>query len=176
MACGGLCRYDRGRREASMALASAYYRACQGRWRASYQLTITDLEAFERSGLGWLDRWSLRLLARWPRWLGWVYMDTSVDCHEHGRVMHTTVVRWLGLPLMRSVEIFTLADDGASFTVSGGMTGTGRVDATTTRADYELRWRGAPIVQYTERTAERVTVHQQGPGFRGLQVLVRQVR
>ena len=157
-----------------MSLASAYYQACRGCWQASYQLTITDPEAFERSGLGWFDRVGMRLLARWPRWLGEVYLHTSVDCLDDGRVLHTTHVRWLGLPLMRSVETFSLAEDGASFAVSGGMTGTGRVDASTTRADYDLHWRGTHIRQVTERTAERVTVRQEGPGFRGVQVLVRQ--
>ena len=43
----------------------------------------------------------------------------------------------------------------------------------TERADYTLEWRGARIAQHTERTPDRVVVHQQGPGFRGLQVLER---
>jgi hypothetical protein len=83
-------------------------------------------------------------------------------------------LRWLGLPLQKSVEIFTLDPDGRRFTVRGSMTGAGSVDPTATRADYTLTWLGVQIRQRTAREDDRVTVHQEGPGFRGRQELLRQ--
>ena len=150
-----------------------YYEACQGRWRAPAAITITDPAALRTSGMSLLDRVSVRLLAIWPRWLGRVWLDTSVAFDARGDVVHTTVFRWAGIPLQRSVEIFALDPDGHRFTVSGGMTGTGAIDPTGTRGEYALRWLGMDIRQRTVREPDRVTIHQEGPGFRGDQVLLR---
>lgn len=154
--------------------ARAYYEACKGVWRAPIALTITDAEAFEKSGMSFADRLSVRLLSGWPTWLGSVFMDTSVAFQGENEVVHTTVARWLGLPLQKSVEIFTLDPDGSRFVVRGGMTGSGQIDATATKGDYALRWLGIEIHQRTEREADLVTVYQEGPGFKGVQVLKRQ--
>jgi hypothetical protein len=156
--------------------AHTYYRACHGRWRSSVCIVVTDPGELRRAGMSWLDRTSLLLLARWPRWLGAVHMDTSVDYREGGEVVHTTVVRWLGLPLRRSTEVFSIAPDGAHLTVRGGMIGSGVVDETGTRVDYTLTWLGIGIRQHTERETDRVTVHQEGPGFHGVQELSRRDR
>ena len=153
--------------------ARAYFEACRGRWRTPVAITVTDVAALQRSGMSWFDRLQVRLLARWPRWLGRVFMDTSVAI-DGSDVVHTTVIRWLVLPLMKSVEIFALDRDGSRFTVSGSMTGQGSVDPTATHAEYTLRWLGVEITQHTTREANLVTVHQQGPGFQGLQELQRQ--
>ena len=87
--------------------ARAYFEGCRGRWRIPVAITVTDVAALQRSGMSWLDRLQVRLLARWPRWLGRVFMDTSVAV-DGSDVVHTTVIRWLVLPLMKSVEIFAL--------------------------------------------------------------------
>lgn len=153
--------------------ARTYYEACRGRWRATMGIMLTDAEALRRSGMSWLDRASVRLLAAWPRWLGAVHLDTTVAFDAAGDVEHATVVRWLGLPLRRSVETFALDPDGTRFTVRGGMSGSGSIDASATRGDYALRWLGIDVVQTTTREPDRVTVSQRGPGFHGLHVLVR---
>jgi hypothetical protein len=153
--------------------AHAYYRACVGRWHCPLQITVTDAARLAASGMGLLDRLSLRLFSRWPRWLGRVTMETSVAFDASGDVVHTTHVRWLGLPLQRSVEVFTLAPDGISLTVRGGMTGTARALPGGTSVEYELRWRGAPIRQRTERAQDQVTIRMEGPGFAGVQRLAR---
>lgn len=145
-----------------------------GRWRAPVQITITDPGALRSSGMSFADRLSLRMLSAWPRWLGAVYLDTTVACGDGGEVVHTTVVRWLGIPLQRSTETFLLDPAGRSFTVRGGMSGSGKVDESSTHAEYELRWLGVSIRQHTVREPDLVTVHQEGPGFRGVQELVRQ--
>ena len=124
--------------------------------------------------MSFADRLSLRVLSAWPRWLGAIYLDTTVACRDGAEVVHTTVVRWLGIPLQRSIETFLLDPEGRSFTVRGGMSGSGSVDESSTRAQYELRWLGVSIRQHTVREQDVVTVHQQGPGFRGVQALVRQ--
>jgi hypothetical protein len=54
------------------------------------------------------------------------------------------------------------------------MTGSGAVDATGTRAEYTLRMLGVEIRQKTLREADRVTVDQEGPGFRAHHELLRQ--
>lgn len=154
--------------------AWVYYGACVGRWRAPLQLRVTDGAELRRSGLGLVDRLSLRLLAAWPRWLATVWMETSIAIEASGVVVHTTMVRWLGLPLQQSIEQFKIEPDGASITISGGMQGNGRVREDGASAEYELRWLGASIRQTTQRTADHVTVHVEGPGFRGVQELDRQ--
>jgi hypothetical protein len=124
--------------------------------------------------MSFADRLSLRVLSAWPRWLGGVYLDTTVSWGDGAEVVHTTVVRWLGIPLQRSTEMFLLDPEGRSFTVQGGISGAGSVDESSTRAEYELRWLGVAIRQHTVREPDLVTVHQEGPGFRGVQELVRQ--
>lgn len=153
--------------------AYVYYEGCRGRWRAPIAITITDAGALQRSGMSLLGRLGLRLLASWPPWLGRIYLDTTVALDGGGEVVHTTVVRWLGLPLQKSVESFTLDPDGCRVTVRGVMTGSGSVDPTATRAEYALTWLGVEIRQRTAREDDRVTVHQEGPGFRGHQELLR---
>lgn len=155
------------------APSHAYYRGCEGAWRAELDLTIADPAALRDSGMGLLDRLSLRLMAAWPRWLGRCWLHTTVAC-DGAEVLHTTVVRWLGVPLQRSVETIALAEDGSRFEVSGGMVGQGSVDASGTRASYALTWLGAEITQTTVREDDRVTVTQAGPGFTGVQRLTRQ--
>ncbi|MEZ4339645.1 MAG: hypothetical protein R3B82_23725 [Sandaracinaceae bacterium] len=151
-----------------------YYRACVGSWRATMQLTLTDAARLAGSGMSLLDRLSVRLMSAWPSWLRRPILETTVAFDGPDEVRHTTVVRWLGLPFQKSVELFSLAADGRRFTVRGGMTGDGSIDATATRGEYHLRWLGVEILQRTERDADRVTVRQEGPGFRGHQTLIRQ--
>ncbi len=115
----------------------------------------------------------MRVMAAWPRWLGTFSLDTTVTYDTSGRVLHTTVVRWLGIPMQRSVETILLDDDGRRFTMSGGMTGTGTIDETGTRAEYDLAWLGVEMHQSTVRTDDVVTVTQIGPGFEGVQKLMR---
>jgi len=153
--------------------AREYYEGCRGRWRAPVAFTLTDAAALARSGMSLLDRFSLRLLASWPAWLGRIHLDTTVAFEGEHDVVHTTVVRWLGLSLRKSVETFHIEPDGSRLTVCGGMTGHGSVDPTATRAEYTLGWLGVEIHQRTVREADRVTVHQEGPGFRGYQELRR---
>ena len=81
--------------------ALTYYRACVGRWRSTMAITITDAAALKGSGMSWLDRVSVRLLAWWPGWLGPVYLDTTV-AFEGDEVVHITVVRWLSIPMRTS--------------------------------------------------------------------------
>lgn len=154
--------------------AQTYYDACRGRWRAPIALTISDPAALARSGMGWLDRVSLHLLSRWPAWFGRVHLDTVVEVVADDVVHHHTVIRWLGIPLRRSLEVYALHVDGQTLTMSGDMTGSGEVDPSATRARYTLRWLGVTVRQHTVREVDRVTVVQEGPGFGGTQVLVRQ--
>lgn len=153
--------------------ARTYYEGCVGTWRSPVQITLTDREALARSGMSWLDRLSVRLLAERPSWMGEVFLDTEVAFRGADEVVHTTTVRWSGVPVQRSVEVFALQPDGRTLAVSGGMTGQGEVDPTGAHARYTLRWLGVTITQQTDREPDRVTVRQQGPGFEGLQVLRR---
>jgi hypothetical protein len=151
-----------------------YYRECAGVWRSDVSMTITDTGEFSRSGMRLADRVSLRLMAIWPPFLGRILLCTTVAYDAGGQVLHTTVVRWLGIPLRRSVEAIALDRDGRRFAVRGGMTGTGTVDEAGTCASYELDWLGVRILQSTRRERDVVTVRQQGPGFSGAQTLLRQ--
>jgi hypothetical protein len=166
--------------------AHVYYRACAGAWRAPISLVITDPAALAASTMAWADRVSLRLMAAWPRWLGTFWMETTVAYDPAGVVAHTTVVRWLGLPLMVSAETITLAPDGQRFTLTGAqrvgcmlgrpVTGEGSVGPDGATARYVLQWLGVTVEQTTVREANRVTLTQVGPGFSGVQGLVREKR
>jgi hypothetical protein len=153
--------------------AIAYYRACEGRWQAKLEIKIIDLPALQRSGMALHRRLQLRLLSAWSRRFGHLGMETSVAFDPNGEVVHTTLVRWLGLPVQRSVEFFTLATDGATIRIRGGMTGSARAREDGMSVDYELEWLGVAVRQRTLRSPDRVTVHMEGPGFSGVQELER---
>jgi hypothetical protein len=137
-------------------------------------MTITDARALSRSGMRLADRLSLWLMAIWPPFLGRFQLCTTVEYDARGEVLHTTVVRWLGIPLLRSVEAIALDPDGRRLTVRGGMTGAGTMDEAGTCATYELHWLGVAMRQSTQRERDLITVRQVGPGFRAVQALVRQ--
>ena len=93
----------------------AYYRACEGRWSAPLELTITDWRAFRASGLSLADRWRILSMVMAARVVGPCRLETSVDAttgaarHE---VVHTTRIAKWGLTLMRSTEWLTLDPNG----------------------------------------------------------------
>lgn len=151
-----------------------YYDACCGSWCAPVSLVVRDPFRLAASNMSWKARLSVRILAGWPRWLGRVHMHTTVAFQGEHQVRHTTTFRWLGLPLQRTEEHVLLDPDGSRLTVSGSMSGSGVVNPVATRARYRLRWLGADIRQHTRREPNRVIVHQEGPGFSGVQVLERQ--
>ena len=162
-----------------------YYRACHGAWRSPLSITVTDRAALRRSGMPWADRVNVRMMAVWPRWLGRFQLETTVAYAERGEVVHTTVVRWLGLALLRSVETITLAPDGTRFSMTGEqrmapavwarrtMSGSGTIDPAGRAAQYEFLWLGARLRQATVREDDLVSIDLEGPGFRGVQRLVR---
>ena len=185
---GGLDSSREARHQGEVTTSSpnhTYYAACHGAWRAALVVNITDKAALRVSGMGWSTRASLRLMAAWPAWLGRFYLDTTVAYDDAGEVVHTTVVRWLGIGLLRSVETIVLDADGRQFTMHGEqrqfpalwaratMSGSGSVDETGTRATYTMDWLGAPMKQTTVREPDTVTVTQEGAGYGGVQVLKR---
>ncbi len=162
-----------------------YYQACHGSWRARVFLRICDGKAL-RSALGWMDAWSVYMMAYWPGWLGRFYLHTTVAYDPAGTVLHTTTIRWLGIPLLRSVETLCLHDDGTAFDLQGmskstfapwrrlAMTGTGHVDPTATQATYQCTWLGTTLHQTTHRAGDVVTLQQKAPGLEAVQTLHRQ--
>ncbi len=163
----------------------AYYQACHGAWRGRVCLRISHGKTL-RSALGWMDVFSVYVMAFWPGWLGRFYLHTTVVYDPAGSVLHTTTIRWLGIPLLRSVESLALHDDGAGFDLQGtssatftpwrrlAMTGTGSVDCTATRATYQCTWLGTALHQVTHRVGDVVTVQQNAPGLQAHQTLHRQ--
>lgn len=160
--------------------AQRYYRSCTGRWRGAVRVTVTDPHALRTGGMGWLDRLGLRLLARWPSWLGPVEMHTTVTAGPDREILHTTTFRWRGVPLERSREVFRIAQDGRTLQVTGDVQGSGRVADCGLRARYRLRWWGVEVEQSTELDASEgtdaasVRITQTGPGFQSAQRLIRQ--
>ena len=150
-----------------------YYQGCSGAWRTVVSMSVVDGVALSRSGMGTFDRWSVRFVASWPRFLGAFWLETTVSYDGSDEVVHTTVVRWLGIPMQRSVETIVLDPDGRRFVVRGGMSGSGSIDESGTRATYQLTWLGVPLTQTTTREPDLVVVSQQGPGFTGVQRLER---
>ena len=162
-----------------------YYQACHGAWRGRVCLRICDGKTL-RSALGLIDVWSVYMIAYWPRWFGRFYLYTTVDYDPAGTVLHTTTIRWLGMPLLRSVETLTLDEDGKGFVLQGvskstfapwrrlAITGNGDVDSTSTQANYQCTWLGTTLHQATHRTADVVTLRQEAPGLKAIQTLHRQ--
>lgn len=162
-----------------------YYEACVGTWRCPMQMAVTDLAELRSSGMGWSERLSLRVMARWPVWFGRFWLHTSVRLEGNSEVIHTTTVRWLGLPVMTSTERIHLDDDGRTIHLAGRqrvapalwrrrpVTGTGTVNDDATAASYEFDWLGVRLHQTTTREGDRVTLTQAGPGFAGVQPLDR---
>lgn len=152
--------------------ARAYYTACQGRWCAPVDVRVTDPAALRASNMGLLARARLRLLAAWPAAFGRLMLHTSVAL-DGDEVVHTTAIRWLGVPVAATVERFHLEPDGRSLRASGGAVGHGEVDATATRATYALTWFGTPLRMTTRRGADTIALHQDGPGWQGRHLLTR---
>lgn len=166
--------------------AHQYYRACVGRWRCELDMKITDAGALRGSSMRWVDRVSVFWISWWPRWLGRRWLSTSVR-YEGDVVVHTTDVRWLGLPLMRSVERITIDQDGRRIHLEGdqrvapatwrarSVSGDGEIDAAGMVADYTFDWLGIRLHQTGARLADgdHVTLTQTGPGFTGTQALRR---
>lgn len=152
-----------------------YYRACHGSWRCTVDFALTDPRAFASASIGAMNRmrvWSLLWLVRL---FGPMALHTSVDYESRAarnEVIHTTrAIKW-GLPLLDSVEIISLADDGRRFTLHAEerswpftflvhrYDGEGEIDASATRATYRLPWMGAELVQTTLREGDLVTATQ----------------
>ena len=114
-----------------------------------------------------------------------MWLETSVRKVDDATFVHTTAVRWLGVTLMSSVEELALAHDGRSFELRGTqrvapalwrsvpVSGHGQVDAAGERATYTIEWLGVELRQDTHRTGDRVSLHQRGAGFAGVQALRR---
>lgn len=163
--------------------AHAYFAGCVGRWRAPLDLCIHDASALRASGMGLVDRWSLRAVAAWVRWAGGVTLDTSVAVLDPETVVHTTVVRFGPMATMRSEEVLRLDPDGRRFVLQGVqrmggrgvrvVRGNGQVDEDGRGAHYALNWLGAPLRQDTRLEGDTVTLTQAGPGWRGVQRLRR---
>lgn len=152
--------------------ARLYYTGCQGRWRAPVDVRVTDPAALRASGMAWLTRVRLRLLAAWPPALGRLMLHTTVALDGED-VVHTTAIRWLGVPLAATVERFRIDPDGRRLRATGGAVGEGEVDATGTRATYALTWFDTPLRMTTRRHPDAVEIDQEGAGWRGRHVLAR---
>jgi hypothetical protein len=87
--------------------------------------------------------------------------------------------------MMWGTERITLDPDGRTFTMQGEqrvlalwwsrleISGAGTIDENAEHAEYAIDWLGAPMRQTTVREDDRVTVTQQGSGWRGVQPLAR---
>lgn len=148
----------------------SYYRAVAGRWRGDLALTITDWDAFSRSGMSLMDRLLVRSLVVAMRLFGPFRLETSVDASAPGVVVHTTRVAKWGITMMRSLEHIALAADGRAarmrIEMRAPIFSPARVeddtpvviDAAGLRASYRFSWFGAPMRQEAERNAEGTVV------------------
>ena len=119
----------------------------------------------------------------WPRALGRIWLETTVEYCRDQPVRHTTQVRWLGFAVMTSEEWVHIDPDGTHFEIKGSsrmamfpwrsleMSGQGHVDSSGTRATYHLNWLGTQMTQTTERHPEGCTLRQEAPGFSAVQDL-----
>lgn len=151
-----------------------YFRACVGSWRGAFELEVTDEAALRDAPLSLADRLRLAMLRLSARVAGPARFETTVRMQSHDVVVHTTRVRALGMPGFLSREVLTLEPDGhrVSLTLTqrvfplfwpaqtlGPLPAT--VDATATRAEYELRFLGCALRQRTERDGDLVVLSQE---------------
>jgi len=169
----------------------AYYRACEGRWSAPLELTITDWRAFRTSGLGLADRWRILSMVMAAHVVGPCRLETSVDATTGAarqEVVHTTRIAKWGLTLMRSTEWLTLDPNGRDVAMRGELrlvpalwrtrpmpAVPARVDETASRASYRFAWLGTEMRQEAARSPDgtTVTLTQLTPFSRGVQILRR---
>jgi hypothetical protein len=154
----------------------AYYRAHHGRWRARISVAITSWRAFWAAPMGPLDRLRGLWMGTVAAWTG-LRMDTSVDCEiyaSRGEVLHTTAVSLWGVPLMRSVEVMVLHEDGVHATMRA-VWGDGSVEIApdAQSAHYTFDWMGGPLQQRTRVVPEGLHIEQQNGWFRANGLLVR---
>lgn len=134
----------------------------------------------------WLVQMMILVMASWPAVLGRYYCYTSVTVEAEDRVIHTTEIRWLGVPLLRSKEVLTLTGADA-FTLQGTcwmttmplrypLEGNGTIDPDAAGGEYILSWLGAQLVQTTRREGTCLRVEQLGQGYRASLLLKRIVR
>jgi len=162
--------------------AHTYYEASHGHWRGKMQATILDPFAVIRS-MGLFNALSVLMMGYLPRWLGMIYLETTVTYQIGRPVRHTTTVFWWGIPMMTSEEFVHIHGDGIQFSIEGTshfkmmpwrqvtMSGRGHIDATATQATYELKWLGTDLIQKTQRRDDGVTLKQSSPGFSAVQNL-----
>ena len=144
--------------------------------------SITHVAALIGS-MGWLNALSVLMMAYWPSWLGEITLETTVAYEPTQPVRHTTRVYWLGMAMMTSEELVSIASDGTHFELKGEsrvsmmpwriltMDGHGHVDPTGTKATYQLSWMGTEMLQTTERHADGCILRQEAPGFSAVQDL-----
>lgn len=166
----------------SQGPAHRYYLQCEGLWRSSMNARVTQMSALI-AAMGWLNALSVMMMAFWPSWLGGFNLETKVVYEPTQPVEHTTIVYWLGVAMMTSEELVTIASDGVHFEVRGEsrirlmpwraltMEGHGHVDASGTQATYQLSWMGTHMTQTTRRHADGCLLRQDAPGFSAVQDL-----
>lgn len=165
-----------------------YYQRKEGRWRGRFRFAITDVEALAASGLGRLDRWSLRLtdlLSRSGRAVLWTTVDATTR-REQNEVLHTTRLSIFGITLLRSDETMCLDTDGRNLVMKGRQSALpwlakpvewiapGAVAEDHDGAVYHIPFYGTTIKQEMRMTPEGLEMTQTSPFSEAVVVLQRQ--
>ena len=161
-----------------------YYRACVGSWSGRTDLRVTSF-ADLRGVIGFFNAFPIWMLSCVSGWIGRLSLNTSVRFEDEQHVVHTTALRWFGIPLLVGEETITLHADGRSFELRGSsrmsvnpfrtneVSGTGEVSDDANHASYTLQFFGAQMQQETTRSDDSVTLEQMMPGYAAVHHLLR---
>lgn len=165
-----------------------YYQRKEGRWRGRFRFAITDVEALAASGLGRLDRWSLRMTDLLSR-SGKAVLATTLDAatgRDQNEVLHTTRLSIFGITLLRSDETMCLDTDGRNLVMKGRQSAfpwlakpvewiaPGAVAEDHDGAVYHIPFYGTTIKQEMRMTPEGLEMTQTSPFSEAVVVLKRQ--
>lgn len=166
----------------------SYYRSCHGRWAGELRFSITDVAAFRAAPISWLDRERVWSMALTSQLLGFVWMQTSVDCDVlgEGRVLHTTRLSRFGIPMLIGREVLLPREDGRSAamhleqrlspTYANHRWDDGEVvvNDDVSGAVYDLPWIGGRMRQVARVVPDGLVLAQETPFSHGEVVLHRQ--
>lgn len=165
--------------------AYRYYAALEGSYLGDLSFQVTNWPAFRASKLSLTASMRVRSMSLMP---GQLKMATTLSCDKlasEGLALHTTYVSKWRTRVAGSRETIAVEPDGRSLRMTGTQAmwptlsrdepyeAVGEIDASATRARYEIPWLGITMVQRTEIVPGGLRLTQETPWSRAEVVLLR---
>lgn len=151
-----------------------------GRWRGQFSITMTDPSALAHAVPSRVDRFAWRVTILNDQLFGTPWLETNVDYRTgaaHNVVVHTTLLRQFGMPVVWGREVIRLDPNGTGFTLDGShhfpwrwwwacaVHGTGQISTAADSASYVFDYMGTRLTQTTIHESLDVLVVTQQTAF-----------